>query len=525
MHVRHNKEGDMRLYSHVSRGYSGQQVGIEADLRNGFPGFDIVGLPDGAIKESRHRIRSALRNSGFKFPQERVLVNLAPADLPKGGSQIDLAIAVSLAIAVMRTYRNADIPMLIVGELGLDGTIHRTSGIAAALTCAKRNGCSTFVYPKVCGAIHDDKLTCIGVSNLGEAIQLIVGHLHAHPPEDGLFHGWPIAKEDAAEGVTNPFEGVVGMQETIRAMEIAAAGRHDLLLFGPPGAGKTMMATRLKYFLPPLSERQAEEIAVIYSNLRYMEAPKTPPQRMLSHNTSARAFFGDAGHGIPGEASLAHYGLLLLDELPSFSVKLLDMVRRVSDCGRVEESGGFEETSFFPAKFQIVATMNPCPCGGLGQTQASCVCSANAIRRHWAKIGTPLLDRFEIRLPVVPETKLEEFPDVERARIAFDSAKSRISAAVERQNAFWANEPDIERNGDAVKFGNTGIPPQIGRILDRLSKIPELAGRSARGMLSTALVAQTIAQIADHDIPSDEELEEAVSYQQYGLRDIYWREI
>lgn len=522
----------MRIYSHMNKGYAGQLIGIEADLRNGFPGFDIVGLPDGAIRESRHRVRSALRNSGFRFPKERVLVNLVPADIPKGGAQLDLAIAVALIVATTKAYPHADIPVMVVGELGLDGTIHPTSGTTAALASAQENGCTGFIHPHASELhIQATDICCLAVDTLRTATTTILRHLKEFPPKNITTIQKRKAEDDSGT-MSDPFDGVIGLRQVRRAMEIAAAGRHNLLLFGPPGAGKTMMANRMKSLAPILDEKERNELAVIYSGMEELPPPRSAPERFLPHDATVRSLLGDSRSEKPGEASLSHNGILLLDELPSYSAKTLDAVRQASDGGIAISGQTGRHANRYPVKIQLVGTMNPCPCGGLGQQEATCVCSLSAIRRYWAKVGTPLLDRFDIRIPVVPEESLElNFaPDTglqssPRVEDTDSQRQERINAAAERQRSFWKNVPGIIRNGEVMKFGNTGIPVQLEGLVQQVSSMDVCHGRSVRSLLGICTVALTIANLHGRDYPNVEELEEAVSYQRFGLRDIYWRDI
>jgi len=513
----------MYIHSHVDRGFSGDFITIEADLRKGFPGFDIVGLPDGAIRESRERVRAALRHCGFQFPRERVLINLAPADIRKEGSQLDLAIALTVVLALDSLQNGRSLAqtagsarLMVVGELGLEGSVVPLKNVHGAVECATREGCRLCIVPNQVVHRHPALEIC-RVENLTEAVRSARAFIMRSPVDSApLFETPRIAK--ARE---DPFAQVRGLAEVRRAMEIAAAGGHNLLLFGPPGVGKTMMASRLGFLVPPASETVAEEILRIQATSeRGITYNKGIPVRKVSRESRLDALLGSNATHFPGEAALSHGGVMLLDEVNSFRTVFLEGLREVLDRGEaVGHKNGHRV--IFPARFQLVATMNACPCGRLGQGKGECSCTREQILRYWGRLGAALLDRIELRVPVEAESLLNISHD---NAYAGADAQIRIKQAVERQALrFCDSSAPWMRNGDIARYPHeerSCINPALMELVDSV----KVGNLSYRARLALGAVAQTIADLEGIETVSEAHMAEAVGLRRYGVLDFYWKD-
>ena len=513
----------MYIHSHVDRGFSGDFITIEADLRKGFPGFDIVGLPDGAIRESRERVRAALRHCGFQFPRERVLINLAPADIRKEGSQLDLAIALTVVLALdsLQSGRSlvpaaGSARLMVVGELGLDGSVVPLKNVHGAVECAAREGCRLCIVPNQIVHAHPTLEIC-RVENLTEAVRIARAFIMRKPVDSGQLNELPGI--DMAQG--DPFVQVNGLLEVRRAMEIAAAGGHNLLLFGPPGVGKTMMASRLGFLVPPASEVVAEEILRIRAaSERGILHNEGIPVRKVSRESRLDALLGSNATHFPGEAALSHGGVMILDEVNSFRTVFLEGLREVLDRGEaVGHKNGHRV--IFPARFQIVATMNACPCGRLGQRRGECTCTREQILRYWGRLGAALLDRIELRVPVEAESFLNSSHSDGCTGV---DSQIRIKQAVERQALRFCDSPaPWMRNGDIARYPHeerTQIDPALMDLVDST----QVGNLSYRARLALASVARTIADLEGCTTVSAEHMAEAVGLRRYGTLDFYWKD-
>ena len=492
----------MRIHSFMSKGFAGDCITVEADLRKGFPGFDIVGLPDGAIRESKERVRSAMRNCGFRVPRERVLINLAPAGMHKTGSHLDLAIALAIIITQNMAegifpVREA-IPIMVVGELGLDGSVIGVQNVQGALVAAQTRGCRLCVIPDQ--GISTGEYAVVCVRTLSEAVAKVQEYLCSQDTHYGKVMAGP-RLETCGHTSLDLIEGLSGVRN---ALEIAAVGGHQLLLFGPPGAGKTLAASCLPQLLAPPDLTMQLEISRCRSVLGESDdLIASRPFRLLSQTCSREDY--------PREAALCHGGLMIVDEIASLGKGMLNWLRETHDQKKVRLR--IDRTlSEFPADFQMVATMNACPCGQLGFEDGRCSCTPVAIARFWNRLGAGLLDRFDIRFPVdtIGENPLEA--------LDFD-----VDAAYDRQRKRYADTfPMVRRNADLLfrPDARSGFIPD-----DRVGLVKDLTRGSLgyRGVLSVCTMAMTIADLQDREEVTEEQITCAIGLRRYGSHDYYWR--
>jgi magnesium chelatase family protein len=492
----------MRIHSFMSKGFAGDCITVEADLRKGFPGFDIVGLPDGAIRESKERVRSAMRNCGFRIPRERVLINLAPAGMHKTGSHLDLAIA----LAIIITQNMAEgifpvleaIPIMVVGELGLDGSVIGVQNVQGALVAAQARGCRLCVIPDQGISTGEYAVAC--VRTLSAAVAKVQEYLCSQD----IHYGKVVAGPRLETHGHAPFTLIEGLSGVRKALEIAAVGGHQLLLFGPPGVGKTLAASCLPQVLAPPDLTMQLEISRCRSVLGESDGLiGSRPFRLLSQTCSREDF--------PREAALCHGGLMIVDEIASLGKGMLNWLRETHDQKKVRLR--IDRTlSEFPADFQMVATMNACPCGQLGYEDGRCSCTPVAITRFWNRLGAGMLDRFDIRFPVdtIGENPLEA--------LDFD-----VDVAYDRQRKRYADTfPVVRRNGDLLFYPDT----RSGFIPDDMVGIAKDLTRGSlgyRGVLSVCTMARTIADLQDREEVAEEQIAYAIGLRRYGSHDYYWR--
>jgi len=495
------------IVSRAKVGVDAPLVHVETHLSNGLPSFSIVGLPETAVKESKDRVRSAILNSGFEFPASRITVNLAPADLPKEGGRFDLAIALGILAASAQVPADALAKHEFIGELALTGAVRPVDGlIPAALACGQAE--HTLIFPHdnrteaaLCGAhIHDTQLLA------AEHLLQICRHFNEHPCLNAIQP--QTIKNETYEGPD--LSQVKGQFHARRALEITAAGGHNLLMSGPPGTGKSMLAHCLPGIMPPLNTQQALEVASLYS---VSKQPKrnyftTRPFRQPHHTSSGVALVGGGTHPKPGEISLAHHGILFLDEIPEFSRKVLDVMREPLETGRISISRAAAQMEF-PANFQLVAAMNPCPCGYLKQANKRCAeCSEARAIKYQSSVSGPLLDRIDIQIEVPPLPK----------GLLSDQQNSAESSEQVRQRIYDASERQHQRQGcsnahlDQKQVATyCALNSELSGLLeDALEKL----GLSARAFHRILRVARTIADLANSEHIEHGHLMEALGYRQ-----------
>ncbi len=489
------------VHSRAQVGITAPPVTIEVHLSNGLPSLSIVGLPEAAVKESKDRVRSALINSHFEFPLRRITINLAPADLPKEGGRFDLPIALGVLAASRQIRAERLAQYEFVGELALTGGLRPIKGVLPAAACAATSGRSLIVpYENADEAALVSTVTILPARHLLEICahleqsQILAAHRCQYmlePPGDEL---------DLAD--------VKSQHHAKRALEIAAAGGHNLLMVGPPGTGKSMLARRLPGILPPMNEQEALESAAIASISTQgfrLGSWKRRPFRAPHHTASAIALVGGGSHPRPGEISLAHHGVLFLDELPEYDRHVLEVLREPLESGYVTVSRVAHQTDF-PARVQLIAAMNPCPCGFLGEGSSRCRCTQEQIRRYRSKISGPLLDRIDMHI---------EVPNVPR-EILLDAAPQSESSARVRERVCQARERQIARSGKPNShLSNREIERycHIGQAdVQLLSSAIDRLGLSARSVHRILKVARTIADLGDSEAIQTPHLSEAISY-------------
>jgi len=496
------------LYSRAQAGINAPLVTVEVHLANGLPHLSIVGLPETAVKESKDRVRGALINSQFEFPARRITINLAPADLPKDGGRYDLAIALGILAASgqIPTQQLGDYEF--VGELALSGELRPIRGVLPVAMQTRTTG-RTLLVPvdNSNEAALVEQATVLGARHLLD----VCGHLHGNnplKPHTYTNHGVP------EQGYPN-LSDIRGQHHAKRALEIAAAGGHSLLMIGPPGTGKSMLASRLPGILPRMSKEEALESAAVNSishNGFVPERLNLRPFRTPHHTASGVALVGGGSQPRPGEISLSHNGVMFLDELPEFDRRVLEVLREPLESGRIIISRAARQAEF-PARFQLIAAMNPCPCGYLGDKNGRCQCSHEQIRRYRSRLSGPLLDRIDmhIEVPAVPFDELKSPPasDEDQSRIV----RARVQAARDCQLTRCGKANHVMNIRDIEQ--SCQLSTESARLLEQAS---QQLGLSARVYHRILKVARTIADLAEIDAITTQHISEAISYRRLDRR-------
>ena len=488
-----------KIYTRALLGLHAPSVEVEVHLSQGLPSLTIVGLPEAAVRESKDRVRSAIINSGFQFPTKRLTINLAPADLPKDSSRLDLPIALGILIASGQLPEQGTENFEFIGELALDGQLRPISGtLSIAIACQQAR--HQLILPE---------------ANAQEASQLpnfqvfAAQHLKQvceHLSQNHLIQQFQPTALKASQHYKFDLADVKGQLRPRRALEIAAAGGHSLLFKGPPGTGKTLLASRLASILPPLNTQENLEVASIYSGANHQHPFGQRPFRAPHHTASAVALVGGGSQPKPGEITLAHKGVLFLDELPEFDRKVLEVLRQPIEAKEIVISRASRQITF-PANFQLIAAMNPCPCGYAFNQDNRCQCSAEAIKRYQNRISGPLLDRIDLHIDV-PPLHASELQDTQAVE---DSAtvRERVIQAYE-----WQMQRQACLNMALSPKQLEQFAPLDGQAALIFEKAQQRLNLSARGYHRILRVARTIADLAQSEHIQTGHLTEALSYRQ-----------